>query len=322
MDSIQKDDELRGWIRSCRDLILDCIKNPERKVDDEINKLINQGRSISEKYRKDLNHLYSEGQQILTRIRTDPHLQDFSSKLEQLGRDLACNSRGQPDLFVLESSMLSIKELFVENARNMFVDLPLKKLEIEDDSMWLCLRGITMQGTGLIPEIIKVEMSSSSDFRLQKSSEAQTTFRLGMRIDKIKPQFKDVCFGYKKKTFPHTEDSGTFDMIFEGDGLCMDSYITIVLDSHKVSKAKLSKLSVSLDTISIKFGDTQHPILDWLAAPLISAQLRTRLERLIGDWIHRNLRTYICQLNDWFRTNPYQSMLTRGDVALKQAAQQ
>jgi len=284
--------------------------------------LINQGRSISEKYRKDLNHLYSEGQQILQRIRSDPHLQDFQSKLEQLGRDLACNRRGQPDLFVLESSMLSIKEFFVESCRNMLVDLPLKKLEIEDDSMWLCLRDITMKGTGLIPEIIRVEMSSSSDFRLQKSSEAQTTFKLGMRIDKIKPIFKDVCFGYKKKTFPHTEDSGTFDVIFEGDGLCMDSYVTICLDSHKISKAKLSKLSVSLDTITLKFGDTQHPILNWLSAPLMSSQLRLRLERLIGDWVHRNLRTSICQLNDWFRTNPYQQMMTQANATLKQAAQQ
>jgi len=178
------------------------------------------------------------------------------------------------------------------------------------------LTNISVQGTGFVPETLHVEISSYSHFHFQKSPQAEQRFRLRLRVEQIKPQFKNVNFSYQKKSFPSLNDYGVADVLFEGDGLSADVAITFNIEAGQISRAILTTCDVNLDSISLNIDIAKHDILDTLLLPLFQANLRRRFRSVVHEFIHTRLHQLIDLLNDWFLTKPFETMMVRGNETL------
>jgi hypothetical protein len=321
LEKVSDDEELRSWFHESHNLLIELMENPEKveKTKERTNKMIHRGRDLSNKYREDLEEVYVDAQRIVERIQSDPVVKNFQRQLKQLGRDLALNAKGQPDLFVIERSMSTIKDIILERfKKKVLVDIPIRRVEVRSQEMDILLTNISVEGTGFVPELLHVKMASYSDFHLQKSPEAQTKFRLRLRVEQMKPHFKGVQFAYYKKTFPSIKDHGVADVLFDGTGMNVDVAMTFVIEAGSISRAVLTTCTVSLDKITLKIDIAKHDILDAILAPIIQARLRTRIESGVHDFIQSKLNQIVDQLNDWFATRPFDQMLMKGNETLRE----
>jgi len=309
LSELDSDDKLRGWMKECKNLCLEIMDNPEmaQKSDDKIDELTRQGRDLTEKYRNDLNGLYDDANKILMKIRDDPVVKNFQEQLMKLGRDLALNSKGQPDLFVIERSMSQIRNLLVQIFRDVLVDVPIQRLQVNSDSFDLVLSDSFVRGTGLIPKTLHANLLTFSKIHFQETNaQWETTFRVDLRINQVKPEFHGVRFQYDKKSFPSFKDHGVADIIFGGDGLNAAAGITFYVGAGRLTRCVVSNCNVEVDkiTLNIDKDKTKHDIIDFLLAPIYERVMTRKLQSSLEDFLSSRLREICSQLNSWFDSHP------------------
>jgi len=206
----------------------------------------------------------------------------------------------------------------VELFRGLLVDVPIKRIQVHNEDLDLLLTDITIKGNGLVPDNVQVKLASYSEFHLQKSPDAETSFKLRLKVDGIKPEFKGVKFSYDKKTFPQLTDKGVADINFEGNGLSSDVTISIRLENGRLSRAKIANSTVTLDSIKLIINKekTQHDTIDSMFAPLVAGRLRTKLQKWIEEYTVDRLDQYVSQLNDWFASRPFENLKERANESL------
>jgi len=235
--------------------------------------------------------------------------------LTQLGKDIALNSRGEPDPMVIQESFSQITTLLVRLFNGYLIELPLQQVEVYSPNYDVILQDIKTEGTGFAPEKIEVSTASRSIMNLKNRDPSRSTFRIAFRVDNIAPVFKDFKFFFKHKTFPSYEDVGRADYLkFDGDGLCAKAIVTIRSASGQPSRATLDTLWVSVHSLSLRIGSqTQHQILSTLAAPIFAEVLRSKIESTIWNFLRARLQEIIVRLNTWFQSN-YLGITSFGDV--------
>jgi hypothetical protein len=325
LKELNRDEKFKKWRKDIRSFMLEVFEKPELLTSgDKVDGLIREGRKLTEKYRDAINQVYNEGRDMLMKIRDDPVLNNFQDKLRKLGRDLACNSQGQTDLYVVENSMTQIKNLLVEVFKDFLVDIPIKRIEVQNDSIDLRISEIFMKGTGLVPEALHVKTSSYSTINFTEGApDSGTSFRLNLRIDHMKPEFHNVRFDYDKKSFPSMKDQGVTDVIFGGDGLSAEAGITFTVYGGRLTRAEVSTAIVKIDriTFNIDKQQTQHHIIDSLFAPIVAGVMTTKLQKTLEEFLDSRLQEVCQQLNTWFESKPFESMQNRGNEAFQSVRQ-
>jgi hypothetical protein len=322
-DKLKNDQELREWFNEAKQLLLDLIRKPEVNRDEEVNRLVRKGRKISEKHRNDLYRLWKQSQRIIDEIKNDPILLDFGKKLQILGERIFLNSKGQPDLYVMEESIIQIKNLLVPVFNDLFIDVPIKKLQILDKDMACKFEDISIKGTGMIPSHVQVVVGSYSDFYLQKTSDVSQRFLLKFVVEGIRPEFRDVKFDYKKHTFPYIKNNGIADLEFGESGISTYAIFSIDTGNDKITKARLMNFNVTVDTVTINIKEaSKHEWLEkMMIAPIYASAFRTRLQNSLHGFILNRLTQYIIELNLWFKTKPLDRAYAQGNVVLRQGTQ-
>jgi len=322
-EKLRNDDELRRWAKESKQLFLDLIEKPDLNRDDDINRLIRKGRKLSEKYRDDLNRLWKQTQRIMDEFKNDPVVQDFENKLQALGEKMILNSEGQPDLNVMEESMVQIKNFFVPIFRDLFIDVPIKRIEVRDKEFDCTIEDISIKGTGLVPDHIQVRMSSFSDLYPQKSTEMKQHFELYFKVENICPEFRGIKLDYEKKTFPALQNSVVADFNFNDSGISFDVTISIVIETGKITKAKLHSSNISVGSITINVQEAaKHEWIEKnMIAPIIARSLGSKLENSLEKYINDRLKQFISRMNHWFKTNPFERAKDQGNETLQSSTE-
>jgi len=318
--AIKEDQELKDWRESTRSYVREVLQNPQIESDtdeskEKVNSLIRKGRQVLEKYKEKINGLYNDNVKISQKIRDDPVLKEFETKLSSLGSHLILNDRGEIDPMVMQESMGQITNLMAGLFHKYLSNLPLDKVEIYTPEFDVVLKDVKVEGQGFAPDEIEIGTRSHS-FLSFAGKPNRTEFQVTFSVAHINPSFKDFEYEFEHKTFPAYQDAGRASINCGGDGLSVRASLLVKSQSDRRSKAVLQELSVRLGSLSIVTGqDTQHQILSRFAAPIFAELLRSRVEFMIYRFLYRSFGDIVTQLNDFFESSSFEKVV--GDISEK-----
>jgi len=212
-----------------------------------------------------------------------------------------------------------IKNLLVERFRKTLVDVPIRRVVINSSEMDLELTNLTLEGTGMVPDNLNIKFTSFSNIQLTKDTDSIQKFKIRLSADHINPRFRGLKFDLDKKSFPALQDHGIADLAFEGRGLCTDVVVEFEFISNQISKAKLTTCSATIEKVTLNIEEQKHNIIGPLFTPVIQTNIRTRIENGVKQFLETKIYQIIKQLNDWFRTRPFETMMRRGNEAIIEA---
>jgi len=183
--------------------------------------------------------------------------------------------------------------------------VPVTRIEGFSDKYDYILDNITISGTDILPEHVRLYMESDVDIKMQEVGRDVLYARLYLEIAKMRPHIKDINFAFRRKVTPQMEDVGVADIMFGGDGMTLRNEWVVHTRPNKPMKFYLRNAECKIDqlTIRVKQADN-HPILDRLAAKLFSGNFRHQLEDTITDELKRLGIIMANSLNDALRQLP------------------
>jgi len=326
---LKEDKKIAPWYSDTKNFLLEVIEKPENLVSENtINRmtdLIKKGRTAlqTKKWREAINSLNETFSGMMEKLQADTTTKNFLESFAKLGKDMALNEKGYPDLFVLEESISQVKNILVPIFKKQLANLPVKRIEMYSDTYDVILEDLLVSGTGFLPEKIEIHIANDSVLNFESETEDKMCQELQLKVEHIKPEFKNMKFYYKRKSFPTLEDYGKADLLFTGDGMSVKVLwnIEIVTGRHPV--ATLSQVECVIDSLSIRIvgEETKHEILDTLLAPLMASLLKSKIASMIQDYLTSQLNAVNQQLNDFFASRPIESVVQKGNVALQEAFQ-
>jgi hypothetical protein len=326
--SFKNDDQVWGWFRDVRFFLEDTLKSPETKDVEERKRktrmLVERGRLVfnQDKYRLQINELLDQLNLMMKNIANDSTTKDFGDKLQQFARDFALNSEGYPDLFVMEESMMQIRNLIVPMFRRLMENIPINRIEVRGDVYDAKIEDVLVDATTFIPERIEFRMLNASHVDLKFPEKDLVKHQILLQVDNIKPVFKNLKFYYKRKSFPKIEDYGIVDLALGGEGALMRVVWSIEKRGNNLPKAVLSEVKCEIDKLNIHVNKeaTKHDILDAIMAPIISSSIKSRISEMIEDYLKLKLNERNAEINQWLHSPSTTSQWKeKADLALKQA---
>jgi len=255
---------------------------------------------------------------LLDKVKSDTVAQGFGEKLQHLAKDFALNEKGYPDLFVLEDSINQMKNLLIPLFKRQLDSLPIKKVEIISDTYDVLLEDMTAVGSSFLPQRMEVHMRNDSHMDFEDCTQDAMRHQLEIEVANIKPEFKNMKFAYKRKSFPTINDFGMADLAFDGNGATIRVVWNIASSGGHHPIASLEEVSCSIDSLNIRIvGEaTKHEILDTLLAPLVAGLLKSKLSNVIEEYLQTQLSKINESLNTFFASRPTQQLKEKANQAM------
>jgi len=325
--STLSDKKLNAWFAELRTFLTKTLPNAKSFDDlsDDISDLLTKGRKIlsQAKWRNSFHKLSESLNLMIERVKHDTIATDFAKKLQHFAKDLALNEEGYPDLFVLEESISQMKNMIIPLFKKQLDNLPIKRVEFINDTYDVVLEDMIAVGSGFLPESMDIHMSNDShiDFMGKEDSMKQ---QLEIQVAHIKPEFKNMKFHYKRKSFPTISDFGMADLAFNGEGATIHVVWNIETSSGIHPVASLAECSCTIDSLSIRIvGEaTKHEFLDTLMAPLVAGLLKNKIAGFIEETLNQQLGNINEQLNQFFASRPTQQLKEKANQVLMDTFQQ
>jgi hypothetical protein len=323
--SIKNDPELNQWFWDFRTFMDDILETPENLKSESyrsrVKELLWRGRKIlqDDKWNSQFNKLYCQFKVLLDRIKNDSTTNEFVNKLKKLGQDLAFNAQGYPDIFVMEDSIIQIKNLLVPILKEQLSKISIARVDFVNDTYDVRIQDLAFSGS-FLPEQIDFHMKNDSHMDTQDSSKDVMKHMLQFQIANIKPEFKNFKFYYKRKSFPQIEDYGVADMKISGQGALLR--ITWKIESKAgVAVASLAEVKCHIDKLELHIvGEkTKHDILDAILAPLVAKNIKNKISSSIEDYLLRKLSEFNDQINQFLRSRPVDTLQEKANVAMQEA---
>jgi len=326
-DRIVEDEDLSSWFRDLRCFLEDAIHTPESMTEEErrneAKNLSSRGRALLQKkdeWRCDLERLRDQFQLLIDNVRTDSTTNEWTSKLEKFGRDLLFNDRGLPDLFVLEDSVYQLKDLIVPLFKKTLENVPIKRIEISTDTYDVRVDDIICDVTTWLPEHLDFKMLNSVHMDFKDDKKDVTNHQMLLQVEHIKPEFKQLKFYYRRKSFPKIEDYGVADLALKGDGASIRVVWSVQTRADSQPVAEISRVNCIIDKLSIHIvGEaTKHEYLDAILAPLFSSMIKNKIASTLEEYLRCRLLDANKNLNEWFASRPAYHLKVKADQALKE----
>lgn len=326
---IREDQELNLWFSDLKSFMNEVAENPEKLKAEEyknrIKGLLHLGREIlqEQKWNQIFEDLSNQMRVLMERVKQDSTTQDFTNNLQQLAQDVAFNKEGYPDLFVIEDSIIQIKNFLIPVLREQLEKINISKINLSNDTYDMQIEDVGFSGS-FLPEHIDLRIFSDSHLDIKDPSKDVSTNTLEFQVDKIKPEFRNFKFYYNRKVFPKIEDYGVASIKITGDGALMRVVWKIETKSGSYPLATLKEVKCHIDRLEISvLGEyTKHEFLDWLLAPLFAKSIKNRISSGIEDYLQKVLLPYNQGLNELLRTKMMEGMHEKANVALKEAYKQ
>jgi flagellin-specific chaperone FliS len=321
---VVEDKKLGPWLKDLKDYLLEAINVPDSinkdKLKNKAADMIKKGRAIlsQAKWRRLFEPLTSLFNSMVEKLKSDTVINDFGQKLQQFGKDLTLNDKGYPDLFVVEESINQMKNLLIPLFRKQLDNLPIKKIEIFSDTYDATLEDMIAVGSGFLPEAMDIHMRNDSHMDFKNEGQDMMSHQLEIVVENIKPEFKNMKFHYKRKSFPTIEDFGMADLTFTGNGATIRVVWKIESQSGHYPVATLEDASCEIDGLNIRIvGEaTKHEILDTLLAPFVAGVLKNKLAKVIEEYLRTQLGSINEQLNAFFASRPTQMLKEKASQAM------
>jgi hypothetical protein len=326
-DDVSEDQELTQWFCDVRVFMESTLQRPESITEEErksqANQLTDRGRLLlqKEKWRNDLSQLKEQFRLLLDKIRTDSTSQEWTSKFEQFGKDLLFNAQGEPDIFVLENSIYQLKNMMIPLFKRTLENIPIKRIDVSTDTYDVRVEDILFDATTFAPEHLDFKLLNVSHLDFKDERKDVVRHQMQLRVDHIKPVFKNLKFYYLRKSFPKIEDYGVADLALTGDGGTINVIWTVESRGNSQPVAILSLVECTIDKLNIHIvGEaTKHDWLDAILAPLISSRIKKSIASTLEDYFKDKLNDANDRLNEWLSSRPWYQAKLKADEKLKEA---
>jgi len=256
---------------------------------------------------------------LLYNIKNDSTTNKFGEKIKKLAQDFALNKQGQPDLFVLEDSIIQMKNLLVPLVKDQLANIKIGKIEFHNETYDVKIEDIGFSGS-FIPE--QIDFHLRNDSHLDTSDSSKDTMRniLQFSVSNIKPEFRNFKFYYRRKTFPKIEDWGVADLLLSGSGAAIQITWALLAKGGQNPVARLSEVNCTIDKLEFHISgkETHHDVLDKLMLPFVSGAIKNKVSGSIEDLLKAKLGEVNARLNEFFQSRPIETLKEKTNDAMQQ----
>jgi len=322
--SIRDDPDLKQWFCDFHGLVDRLLDHPDlssTEVKNETNELFKRGRELlnKEKWTDQFNALSCSYYCVLENIRKDETTQEFGERIKKFTQDLFLNRQGYPDLFVMEDSLVQMKNLLIPLFKEQLEQIKIGKAEFHNETYDVKIEDISFGGT-FLPE--HIDLHILNDTHLDTADTLKNTVRqvLQFKISTIKPEFNNFKFHYLRKSFPKIEDWGMADMKITGAGASINVTWTITASQGNRPVAELKDVTCDIDKLQIKIvgKKTHHEILDKMMLPFFRPTIKNKIANTIEDLLRNRLLDMNSKINEFFQSNPLEAMTEKTNEVLQE----
>jgi len=297
----------------------------EQKKREDAQKYLDRVRDFfkKENYKGRFNELYEDVRVMIENVQNDSTTKEFQVELQRFTKDFALNEKGETDVYVLGNSVDQLRLIFVPLLKKFLENIPIDRVDIISSNYDVTIRDLRFSGTDILPEYIDFRMDNKIHWNLQDSKSNISRTRLVAVISNIKPQFKDLKFYYKRKSFPKIEDFGVCSISFTGDGARLKFVWELTSVPGSPPKAVLLENKCRIDSITIKIHEreTKHSWLDKIMAVLLQQRIKHEISGSIEEYLYNNIESVNLQMNKFFEDNPWDVLKQKAVKQLYQTFQ-
>lgn len=115
-------------------------------------------------------------------LKEDEATMELRKNLVRLWTDFCCDRDGIPDIFAFERSCSELKHIIHPIIKKNLEDLPIDKIEIENEYMQARVENIVFQGLDLLPEDIEIDFRSKFRAKLAMVTETSLGFTVKLGV--------------------------------------------------------------------------------------------------------------------------------------------
>jgi len=324
------DDEASAYFENLRHFVTDFMEHPEHinveASTQEGHRLMDQGRTIiqSQKYRVKFESMFDNTRFLLIKIKNDESTVAFKESLKKWGEHFALDSQGRPDLYVIQESLVQLKNLAYPILREKLGHLKIARVVGSTDKVDYAIEDLVVSVPDLLPRTFELQTKTDLQVDFEDLQSRNGYVKASLDLRKLKPVFKNVKFWYKKKTFPKMEDHGTVDVdLSAGEGTRVKIVWKIVTEPHSNPAHPFSfslvNVKCTVDKMDVEIRDAKHSVLDKIATSLFVGKMKSSVAQAIVDGIVGALQPINNQMNQWFATRPAHSIKDRANDAFHDA---
>jgi len=204
--------------------------------------------------------------------------------------------------------------------RKELTSLQIPRIESSDEKYDVVVRDLNLVLGDILPEFFELKTRNLLKVDIRKLETDKTKTKILLRIKQLKPQFKNMKFYYKKKTFPKIEDYGIADVdLAAGDGTQIKVEWIVKSKRDMPFTITLTKVKCVIDKLDIHIKEAKHDIFDRLATTFFSGRIKKSIAQSIVDNIVKAIEPFNDRLNTWFSSHPIDRLAESANVQLKEA---
>jgi len=295
--------------------IMDAMDHPENiNVEAKTKKghdLMDRGRTLiqSQVYSAKFEAMFDNAKFLMIKVKNDETTVDFKEKLKKFGQDFALDSKGRPDLYVIQESLVQLKELAYPILREKLGHLKIAHIEGSNEKVDYSITDLTVSVPDLLPKFFELQTKTDLQVDFDDLSSRSGYVKASLDLRKLKPVFKGVKFWFKKKTFPKIEDHGLIDVdLSAGEGTRIKVVWKIITNPDKPFSFSLVNVKCTVDKMDVHIRDAKHELLDKMATSLFIGKIKAAVAQAIVDGIVGALQPINNHMNQWFATRPVNSI--------------
>eukprot|EP01114_Cavostelium_apophysatum_P017672 TRINITY_DN5309_c0_g1_i3.p1 TRINITY_DN5309_c0_g1~~TRINITY_DN5309_c0_g1_i3.p1 ORF type:complete len:818 (+),score=309.46 TRINITY_DN5309_c0_g1_i3:123-2576(+) len=314
------DPEANKYFGDLKRFLQDAFDRPESLASDsktnEGQQLVERGQALlqSEKYRSSFRTLFRDTADLLERVKNDEDLVDINDKLKRFGEHFALDEQGRPDLYVIQDSLVQLKNLVYPLMKEKLGAIKINKICGSTDKLDYEVEDLVVSISDILPRSFELKTKSDLKVDLENNKADQGHLKISLDLAKLKPHFENIKFWYKRKSFPKIEDRGHLDVdLSAGEG-------TRILIQWKISNAvgkpaafSLVNVKCTVDKMDITVKDAKHEHIDKMAIPMFIGKIKQSVAQGIVDGVVGALQPLNDAMNKWFTTHPMNTLTDRAN---------
>jgi len=300
MKRIDKDQESSSFLHDLKEFLVGEGYEGYSEADlrKKVSSFVRRGNVILEDYRyaEEVEDLFNDMEEAMENIRNDEFVQVMRHHAGLVATDLTyTDSDGQSRV---DLDMISkLRTVVAPYIAELLKYIPVPRMEGADASKTYWVDDIVLCGYDVIPENIRFEVESATDFSIRDIETKQADTKLIIHFRNIKTQVKDMEFFFQRKSFPALSEHGRVTILLGGAGASMTMVFRITQGLNEAfprfvdGKAdfNISKLDVQFDKSTLK-----HNVL----VPLMTNMMKGQIKKNIETEVERNVSKMLNSIGD------------------------
>jgi len=293
-------------MREVKDFILG-LKSEENVREPEIRKKIRRlaihARQLvlRYKYANELENFLTHAEDIIENIRNDKFVQLLRHHAGLIASDLTYTDTSghvRLDLDMISKLQAALLPYLADSLK--YIPIPRIEASTPEQDYWV--DNIVLCGYDIIPEKIRFQLESTSEFDVRQISPKFSETRLLIVLREIKSEVKDMEFYFKHKKFPEISDHGRVTVRMAGEeGATLRLTFRVEHNSENAypnfsngaATFHISKLEIIFDKHSLK-----HKVLIPLMTKLVKARVQQQLELAVEENINKFIHSIGARLTE------------------------